>query len=1381
MGLAAVPLDGVVLITARAEVPDDPEDRDAWAAARSDGGRRTAPTPPTDSSRPPDGGARRPPGPSSAGESPEPTAGPTGLADLAARRGRLARPGPSVTAGRRAGGAGPGLVRRRRRSWRRGPGPRRRPAMARAVGARAGRGRGLGRARLGLARAPSTGDRALPGAAGRRWPSGSAGRSGPVAGPASSRRPRPRRRAGGAGPRPVAGRSALVAGARPRRPSSAAGPERGPPILALLARSTGRPTRRSKPDRVVLLARGPRAARAAGRARSRPRGRRGRRWSSASHRVGREEPGLAAVESRYEVEVDGDGPGSWSFPVGPARDLSATVDDRPGPAGDLAGRALGDRRRSTGPGVHSVRFRRLGPALGDRAGGRAVPAADQPGGVRPGRGRPRRAGPLGRGARGGRAGRGRAGGIAGALGPVDVAGGPLVRRPIGPRPAGLRGPVEATFLWDARPVGDLIRIRLTHSDPEGASTIRLALEPGLLVRRFSIPDVVGIRRRGDRRPARVGRPGRPALAEGRADRGRLLAAAGRRAERPPAGPGSRSRRRRGSRAWSGSGGRATGRAGSSPGDGVEPLPGGELRQGLGDAARRRPDPGRRGPVRPGRRTWPWRPARSRPGGRSGPGSWSTLEPGRLDAVDRGDLADRQGRSFELEVGLPADFRVVRVEADGLVDWQKVGRDRLRLQFDGSEAPDRHGPDRGLSARRRPTRPMAEARTYQAGDPLAPLGRRRGRARDAGRLRPGPVPGRAGRGGRRRSPTGGPAERPGASASTYRVDRPAGLGAGPVVVAPVEVGVSVRSDLTIDPGQVTWTAVVDCDVTGGPGRVAPAGTCRPSGPRAAELEVDGRPHAGPQAEARGASRRRGRSTPDPPIWGRARLVLRSRRPAPARGRVRLPGGRAAGARRAGGRSGRYDLAIANVSGRPIEVAGSPGLQPIDASRYRSDESPRAAGLDRPGLPGHRRALVAPAQGRAGGRGRRAGRPGSTRVGPGPARGVARRRRGESWGRARYDLEPRPGPFLAVPARPRASKSPGPRSTARSRRPCATGPAAGWSRWATGAPGGSRSGLARPAGAGPARRRRGRWPGPRLDQADVPTLISVECPRSVDLAAGRRAGRAARAGRTGRSRTPSSSPGGSSTPWPISTGVRGATAGRVARRPGRVRAAASGPPAGRRRVDGPPPRPTTARLQAARDAIAEAEPGRRAGGPGPGGPGPGRAWPAPPRTRPAEGRRRPAEPSGSAGSGRSPLLPGPGDRRGPTDSRSTWSPARARRSAWRPRPWIDRWSAGRTSGSRRARPRAGRPAGVGDPAGRASSASVVDPGRCLACGAGRDGAWRLAIAGARAASSATDRVAPIGHEEGPPSSGDGGPSDRSAVGRSSGLRRRVAGSGRRRRRP
>ncbi len=93
-----------------------------------------------------------------------------------------------------------------------------------------------------------------------------------------------------------------------------------------------------------------------------------------------------------------------------------------------------------------------------------------------------------------------AGGIAGGLGPLEsleVRWFPEDRPPT----REIRGPVEANFLWDARPAGDLIRMRLAHSDADGVSAVRVAMAQGLMVRRHSIPGVVSVRLEGtDARP-----------------------------------------------------------------------------------------------------------------------------------------------------------------------------------------------------------------------------------------------------------------------------------------------------------------------------------------------------------------------------------------------------------------------------------------------------------------------------------------------------------------------------------------------------------------------------------------------------------------------------------------------------------------------------------------------------------------------------------------------------------------------------------------------------------------------------------------------------------------------------------------------------------------
>ena len=264
------------------------------------------------------------------------------------------------------------------------------------------------------------------------------------------------------------------------------------PILALLPYD-GPLDPTSKPDRVVLLLddfeRLSRLARP-----EEPPDPPESSLQAASHRVARDEPGPATVESLYEVEVEGDGPTSWSLPVGQARDLSATVDEQPAPL-RIAADGLSATVGISGAGTHRLSFRRSIPLTKIGRGGErlTVPinrAAFARVTVAKGEGSHWVEVPTASGAL-----EVKAEGIEGGLGPSNVL---EVRWFPGDRPpsSALRGPVEATFLWDARPVGDLVRLRLAHSDPDGASTIRMALEPGLLVRRYSIPDVVGVRVEG---------------------------------------------------------------------------------------------------------------------------------------------------------------------------------------------------------------------------------------------------------------------------------------------------------------------------------------------------------------------------------------------------------------------------------------------------------------------------------------------------------------------------------------------------------------------------------------------------------------------------------------------------------------------------------------------------------------------------------------------------------------------------------------------------------------------------------------------------------------------------------------------------------------------
>jgi hypothetical protein len=594
------------------------------------------------------------------------------------------------------------------------------------------------------------------------------------------------------------------------------------------------------------------------------------------------------------------------------------------------------------------------------------------------------------------------GGIRGTIGPVDAL---EVRWFATDRPqsGGPRGPVEATILWDARPIGDLMRVRLTHSAPEAASTLRLAMEPGLLIRRFSIPDLVGVRREGTaERPVWVvqfdppwprdvpievdfWRPGVPGTSVrrlprvGTLDARRLSGVIGFR--RPSD--------------WSGR---------LEAGLGLDPLPESSFARSWGTL----PDDGLTlaGAVRLGSSTdlavvtgpLPLRRVVR-------PRVVVEVEPGRLKASIEATLSDRQGRSFEIEMGIPADFRVVRVDSVGMVDWQRVARDRLRLQFDGSEVTDRPIQVQGyLPVPADPV--MVETRNFQA---RIPWPRWTDAVVEAGTLVvSGPVrfqiePGE----GVSPIPPAGPAESSPPFRTAYKVENPGGLGLIHWSSPRSRVGVSVRSDLTIDASHVTWTAVVDCDVTGGPAESL-LWNLPTDWARAADLEIDGRPIR-PSAEARGDVTS-WKIQPDSAIWRQSRLVIRSR--IPLRPGVPFAFPEISPMAVAGrGSVSRYDLAIANLSGRPMEVAGTSGLQAIDVSQYRSDESPAPSGsMGRAyRVTGERWALKI-----------------TVGVDQGPnaalpqdlTKVVRARLRGslnpvgEVIGLATYDLKPRPGPYLAL---------------------------------------------------------------------------------------------------------------------------------------------------------------------------------------------------------------------------------------------------------------------------------------------------------------------------------------------------------------------------------
>ncbi len=316
-----------------------------------------------------------------------------------------------------------------------------------------------------------------------------------------------------------------------------------------------------------------------------------------------------------------------------------------------------------------------------------------------------------------------------------------------------------------------------------------------------------------------------------------------------------------------------------------------------------------------------------------------FEPGRVVMTVEAELSEPSGRFGLVEAKVPADLQVIQVSAPGLGHWSTTTAGSLRLMFDGS-----------VAASRRRLRLMGWIPVTE--DPLK-IGSRQHRiavpwilwqgveslagflvASSISKLE---VQGASGMTQISSESSGAAGTIPPRHRLTFGVDDPRQLGEISWVSIPARVSVLVDSQMTIHPDSAEWVAVLRYDVVGGALDAIhlrmPA-----SWSGAADLHFSGSGHQ-LTTETRGQTAI-WTITPERPIWGSQRLVLRSSRPLAGEREITHPEVSPLG-------RGAVDacLAVVNATGRPATIENPVGLDRVEySSRFQAREF--AAGTGAP---------------------------------------------------------------------------------------------------------------------------------------------------------------------------------------------------------------------------------------------------------------------------------------------------------------------------------------------------------------------------------------------------------------------------------------------------
>jgi hypothetical protein len=717
----------------------------------------------------------------------------------------------------------------------------------------------------------------------------------------------------------------------------------------------------------------------------------------ALHRISWATDRELLVESEFELLREGEGQADWTFPVENAREIAATLD---GAAVPVLVHPGGKRGSITVPGAGRKRLKVRRTVLPRRdpsgltidlpvnavASARVV-VGSEPGGPDGSIEIPSARGMV----------KAIAEGAEGLLGPADRLEVRWPARDLGEIVPS--GTVDGLLLWDARPAGDHVRARLTYRKPGGTSVLRLGLESGLAVRSCAIPGLIDASRQGAAENPEWVAHVDPPLPDGSTvvlEFWRSAGASDQDGYRTipriePIGTeryaGVLAFRRPAD--WSG-------RLAPAPGSGAEPfsdeafvrlwgtLPDDPLTLSGVVRFTKPPD-------------FALQAGRAAPRLTTTPDVRLTIGSGRLDLDVRAELLEHEGRTYQVALDVPENLQILAVEGEGLTDWSRPERRRVRLRFDGVAARQRTVRLRGWLPV--PFDPLATAGQSREQQILWPrwgdIDERPGTLTIVSPTRFELV-----------APTGA-SPLPGSSLAngqyraSYRVDRSETLGKLRWDAEKPSSDVLVRSQLTLLPDSAEWVAAIQYDIA--QGALDAIHLRLPTDwASTARVSLAGAAHQ-PLTASHGATTD-WTIRPDRPIWGSQHLIVRAALPLPRSGELTFPDLVPLGR----GSVDRY-LNLVNASGREPVIEGSPGLQPIDEpARFPAGEFARPVGLpvqtyhvlsERWAL-----RLQMPVEPRGMGEDR-------VRVGLADLSCTVSAD-GATLGLARYEVEPRSGPFLPV---------------------------------------------------------------------------------------------------------------------------------------------------------------------------------------------------------------------------------------------------------------------------------------------------------------------------------------------------------------------------------